>query len=121
MPDPVLLAIAAAVAAKSAEAMIEGGRNAAATLTRLVRERLRRDNREGVLDAAVARPDDEVRRARLAGVLAELAACDPSFGERLRECWAAASTGPGAVVNRFSGSAAGPVVQARDIRGDISF
>jgi hypothetical protein len=122
MPDPVLLAIASAVAAKGVEAVADGGRGAITALTRLVRDRLGRGARDrAALADAVAHPDDAQRCERLASVLADVASLDPAFGERLRATWAAVSTGSDGVVNQISGRVGGHVVQARDVRGDISF
>ena|SRR5688572_6668109 len=122
MPDPVLLAIAAAVAAKGTEAAVEGGRGMLKTLVRLIRERVGRGTSGQVaLDDAAAHPDDPRRHDALAAVLAEWVARDQEFGARLRECWAAVQVESGGVINRFTGTAAGPVIQARDIRGDITF
>ena len=47
MPDPVFLAIAAAVAAKGTEALVDGGRSAVTALVRLIRGRLRPGARDG--------------------------------------------------------------------------
>jgi hypothetical protein len=122
MPDPILLAVAGVVAAKGAEAAIAGGRDALAALTALVRRKLRA-TRQGsaALAAASADPDDPRQRERLATVLAELVATDPEFGLRLRQQWTAVNAEADGVANQFSGTAGGPVVQARDIHGDISF
>ena len=122
MPDPILLAVAGVVAARGAEAAIEGGKDALAALVALVRRKLRRTTPgSDALAAAAADPDDLRQRERLATVLAEVVATDPAFGLQLRQQWAAVKAETDGVVNRFSGTAGGPVVQARDIHGDISF
>ena len=122
MPDPILFAVAAAVAAKGAEAAIAGGRDAMAALVGLVRRKLS-GTAEGsaALAASAENPDDPWRRERLAAALADLAETDRAFGRDLRQHWAAAKAEADGVVNQFSGLAGGPVVQARDIHGDISF
>lgn len=124
MPDPVLLAIAAAVAAKSTEAVVDGGRGAVAALVRLVRSRF--GGSTAADDPVRAAAIDLARREELALALGRAVAADQDFGDRLRAAWAAASveinaTAAGHVTNTFSGAAAGPVVQARDIRGDVRF
>lgn len=123
MPDPVLLAIAAAVAAKGAEALVAGGKTAVAAVTRLLRARFGAGTDErAALDEAITHPDDTRRQQALAAVLGRAAADDPAFGDRLRGYGAAivAETNAG-VVNKVSGDVAGPVVQARDIHGNLSF
>lgn len=72
---------------------------------------------------------DDTERARdLAVVLARRADQDPAFAQALEawrrraEAWDGARTGAGDVHNQVSGGTFhGPVVQARDINGPLSF
>lgn len=140
MPDPVVLAIAAAVAAKGTEAIADGGRTAVAALVRLVRGRLRPADPHAAADAADAGadddlvpvvgegPDDPVRRERLAAALSRAIAEDPDFRVRLFGAWTAAAAELGVlnrpsgdITNQFSGTVTGGVIQARDIHGGVNF
>ncbi|MBF9129393.1 hypothetical protein I0C86_10465 [Plantactinospora sp. S1510] len=124
MQDQLVLAIATGLATKGGEALIAGGGGLLGQLYRLVRNRFRTEGRgEDTLDAAVANPD-ETNRADLAEALARLLAADPDLEERVQALWRDGAGEPsaetGGVINQFSGSA-DRVVQARDIRGDVSF
>jgi hypothetical protein len=113
MPEPVLLAVATAVASK-----------AGLDLYALVKRRLGRDPDAGaVLDAATADPGNDKLVAVLAERLAEVERTDPGFARDLRVAWTAFSaTAEGeAVVNQVSGTVTGNVVQARDIQGGVRF
>jgi hypothetical protein len=57
----------------------------------------------------------------LAAHLAAEEAEDPAFGEELRRTWQHVSASRGGVVNQVTGNVSGKVVQARDIKGGISF
>lgn len=123
MPDQIAVAFATALAAKGAEALFTGGRNAVGALVRIVRERFGADTREGaVLQAAMERPDDPDRRTELAATLTRVMADDPAFADTVRRYWRGSvdpAERPG-VVNTFTGNA-DKVVQAGDIRGDVNF
>ncbi|MBE1487235.1 hypothetical protein [Plantactinospora soyae] len=124
MQDQLVLAIATGLATKGGEALIAGGGGLLGQLYRLVRNRFRTEGRgEDTLDAAVANPD-ETNRANLAEALARLLAADPDLEDRVQALWrdgvGEPSAESGGVINQFSGSA-DRVVQARDIRGDVSF
>ncbi|MFI6009741.1 hypothetical protein ACIBAG_13110 [Streptomyces sp. NPDC051243] len=80
------------------------------------------------LTALAAAADDAARARELAGVLAERARQDPAFAQALEtwrgraEAWDAERTGAGDVHNEISGGTfQGPVVQARDINGPLTF
>ncbi|MFL6073003.1 MAG: hypothetical protein ACJ73S_06350 [Mycobacteriales bacterium] len=95
----------------------EAGQAAWAGLSSLVRRALGREP---------ARPpaDDEATAGELAAQLLELMRSDPEFAAALREWFAgAAHLGGGDVENVIQGGAQvqGPVVQARDIQGPITF
>ena len=125
MPDQLVLAVATALAAKGAEVLFSGGRDAVGALYRMVRSRFGEGTEESAaLEAAVVDPDDYDRQAVLADALARTMAVDPAFDAAVRAEWrsvqARLSVAPGDVTNEFSGTA-GKVVQARDISGDILF
>lgn len=123
--DQLAIMIATALATKGAEALTDAGRSAVGALVRLVRRRFGSGTREvEVLDGAVAHPDEAERVAALATVLARLMAADHLFRYQVEACWRAAAPElaavQGGVTNHFSGSA-DKVLQARDIRGDVTF
>jgi hypothetical protein len=121
MPDPVISSIAAVVAGKAAEAVMQGGMNACTALIRLVRERLSRDKEATTaLETATSMPGDTAAVAGLALVLERLVLADAGFGARLRELWPQAaaelSAHEGGVVNSATGSIGGHLMQARDVQ-----
>lgn len=107
-----LVSVAAGGAATAA------GQSAWTSLTALVRRALGRES-------AVS-PEDEDGVRALAARIAEAAAADPEFARQLRE-WAEPHRGllpdGGSVRNVIADGAhiTGPVVQARDIDGGITF
>jgi predicted phage gp36 major capsid-like protein len=130
MPDPILLAIAGALAGKAATALASGGRTALGRLYRLVAGKLSAKEQDTKLLEAVAertdvaRPEQEPEVGRLAEVLDRAGRDDPEFAGRLRELWTEARTeltaDRGGVINEVSGDVSGTVVQARDIHGGIN-
>lgn len=123
MPDPVMLAIAGAVAGKTAEAAFKGGRRALDGLITLVKNRFSREpSAQAALEAAQDAPDEHVER--LAGALSLVAASDPQFAQLLHSEWQRIqpdiNAGPGAVVNSISGRVDGNVTQIGTI-GKASF
>jgi hypothetical protein len=119
-PDPVISAVAAAVAGKAADAAMQGGKNACAALIRLIRERFGHGtDASAALKRAQENPEDEVAVAAVASALERLAAADTGFAVRLRELWAQASlelsATNGGVANSATGSVGGHLVQARDL------
>lgn len=130
MPDPILLAIAGALAGKATTALASGGRTALGRLYRLVADKLSVKERDTKLLEAVAertdvaRPDQEAEVGQLAEVLDRAGRDDPDFAGRLRELWTEARTeltaDRGGVINEVSGDVSGTVVQARDIHGGIN-
>lgn len=118
MPDPVMIAIASAIAGKTTEALTTGARNALDKLVALIRNRFSADHAaHEALTAGEPAP--------IAAHLERLAAQDPTFDQQLRTAWGQTATQlhaeHGGVVNEVSGNVAGNVVQARDITGGISF
>ncbi|MFY1671317.1 hypothetical protein ACN27G_15315 [Plantactinospora sp. WMMB334] len=125
--DPVMVAVASALAAKAAEGLSDGGRAAFSALARFVRHRLRGDpDSERALEAARAQPHDDECVRRLAAVLETAVARDRWFAEELNELWiqlrhrpvAGVDAGNG-MVNRAIGPVSGTLVQARDVQGGI--
>jgi hypothetical protein len=105
------VSIAAALGAKSATSLYE-----------LVKRRFAgRKDAEAALDAAGGTPPDSPEVTALATQLAAEETADPAFGKELRRTWQQVSATSGGVVNQISGDVSGRVVQARDIKGDISF
>jgi hypothetical protein len=123
IPDPVMSAVAAAVAGKAADAAMQGGKDACAALLRLVRERFGRGtDAANALETARNNPDDEAALAGIAAALEQLAADDAGFAAHLRELWAQATVEltatEGGVANSVTGSAGGHLMQARDLHVD---
>jgi len=106
MPEPVLISLAAALAARS----VTG-------LYKLVKEKFSGDpEAAAVLEAAEGAAEDSPEVRELATRLSAAEDEDPGFAERLRREW---DQSPG-VVNTISGTVSGKVVQARDVHGNIS-
>jgi hypothetical protein len=119
------MTIAAALAARGADALVGGGQSAFQALVRLLRGRFaRHPDAAAALEAAEENSNDESAVTALAEAIQSEAADDPAFAEHLRRLWAEASihstASDGGVVNNLSGTAE-KAVQARDIRGDVNF
>jgi hypothetical protein len=116
VPDAVLVEIAAALAAKATESLYD-----------FVKDRFRgREQALAVLEAADGTAPESPQVLALADELQTAADYDPAFAEQLRAQWAAiqsgaTAAGSGAVANSISGTVHGPVIQARDINGGITF
>jgi hypothetical protein len=125
MADPIMVTAATALVAWTTSELAAGGKSAVAGLVRFLRERLRRVPGSGeVLEGALV-DSSPAGAERLAEVLEREAARDPAFGAEFRARWAqveaAVTATDGGVANSVSGDIHGPVVQARDIHGGISF
>ena len=107
VPEPILVSIAAALAAKSATSLYD-----------LVKRRFA-GRWEATAALEAARGADE--EADLAAHLAAAEAQEPAFGVELRQTWQRVNADRGGVVNQITGNVSGKVVQARDIHGDIKF
>jgi len=109
MPEPVLIAIAAALAGKSVGNLYD-----------LVRKKFAdRKQAAAALEAAKGTAPDSPEVRTLADELAAVEAEDPAFADQLRTTWQASE---GAVINTMSGNTqGGAVIQARDIQGGITF
>lgn len=111
MTDPILVDIAAALAARSATSLYD-----------LVRSAFARGGRDAsALEAAIGAEPDSARVVHLAEELERAADDDPDFAASLRAEWDAARTRRTTVANTLHGSVSGTVIQAGDIRGNISF
>jgi 2-polyprenyl-6-methoxyphenol hydroxylase-like FAD-dependent oxidoreductase len=121
MPDPIFTSIATAVAAKSAEVAVQGGKDACAALIRLIRERFRHDKDAAeALESAQRSHDDKAAVAGLAQALERLVSADADFASRVRDLWprvaAELSASKGGVVNSATGFVGGHLMQARDVQ-----
>ena len=118
MTDPVTLAIATAIAGKTAESLTDQAKDCLTALVRRIREKfLDQPAARAALEAA----RDEKGSAELARALDLACERDPEFGAQIRELWEqirAVAAGDNAVVNVFSGRA-DKVVQLRDVHGDV--
>jgi hypothetical protein len=111
MPEPILVAIAAALAGKSVGGLYD-----------LVKRKFAdRKQAAATLEAAQGAAPDSPEVHALSEQLAEAANADPEFATVLRASWAQISASTGGVVNEASGTFHGNVVQARDIHGGITF
>jgi hypothetical protein len=111
MPEPILVSIAAALAAKSATSLYE-----------LVKRKFTgRKEATAALEAAENAAPDSPPVATLAAHLAAAESEDPAFSVELRHTWQQVSADHGGVVNHITGNVSGKVVQARDIEGGVSF
>lgn len=127
MADPVMVAVAEALAGKAADMVAAGGRAAWDALVRLVRRRATDSPDAGrALTAAETVPhtaagDGDVVRA-LAEALEALADTDAAFDRELRRLWEQAggiAADRGGVVNQNTGTVYGAVIQTGQIHGDI--
>lgn len=115
MPDPVLVSVAAALASKAVSAVYD-----------LVKKKFAgKQEATAVLEAAVGAPSDSPEVRALSEELAHAESLDPEFSTELRAMWRDVAVEQhaerGGVVNQISGDVSGKVVQARDIKGGISF
>ncbi|WP_410583860.1 hypothetical protein [Amycolatopsis sp. lyj-108] len=115
MPEPVLISIAAALAARGV-----------VSLYSLVKDKFAHSPEAiSVLEAAEGAAEDASEILDLAAVIEGVEGEDPEFRDRLREEWTRVSVkqhaDAGGVNNLVNGQVTGKVVQARDIHGNISF
>lgn len=105
MTDPVTLAIATAVAGKTAESLTDQAKDCLTALVRRIREKFR--------------DLPEKSAPELATALELACAQDQEFGAQIRALWEQVrAAGAGDNVNVFSGRA-DKVVQLRDVHGDV--
>ncbi|ADD45260.1 hypothetical protein [Stackebrandtia nassauensis] len=115
MPDPIMMAIAGAVAGKTAEVAFKGGRKAYDAVVALVKRRFAKEPlAQTALEAAES--DPEANTERLAAALELVAAADPEFDRELRQAGQALiAAAPGATVNINSGTVGHDSYQAQTI------
>jgi hypothetical protein len=125
--DPTTTAIAAAVATQAVSGLSEAGKAALKAVVRLIRRKLSTDEESAsALAQAQAEPADDARVRGLAAALHRAIEDDQRFAEELYGRWQDLQqcmlvAGQDHVVNTVSGDIRGNLVQARDIRGGISF
>lgn len=124
MGQDLALAVVNVLAAKGAETLAVGARDAVAAVVRAVRRRFQQDAQAAdQVERLMAHPDDAAAREAVMAALAAVMAADPVFVAQVRRLLPQMDSlvvGQNAVVNEVSGSA-DRVVQARDIHGDITF
>jgi hypothetical protein len=93
------------------------------SLTHLVRRRRDEQPRlTAAMEAVASRPADQAAVAALAAALEEAARADPGFAGQLRDWYAPAARAVSrTVVNSNSGTVTGPLIQAGEIHGGITF
>jgi hypothetical protein len=111
VPEPVLIAIAAALAGKAAGNLYDMVKKKFAT----------RREAAAALEAAAGAAPNSPEVQHLAQELANAEATDPDFATALRATWQTISADNGAIVNNLSGTVSGNAVLARDIEGGITF
>lgn len=111
MPEPVLVAIAAALAGKSVGNLYD-----------LVKKKFAHHKpAAAALDAAQGTEPNSPEVHTLSEHLAHAATTDPDFAATLQATWTQLSPTTGAVANHASGTIHGNLVQARDIQGGVTF
>ncbi|ASW54416.1 hypothetical protein [Plantactinospora sp. KBS50] len=123
--DPLLLTAASTLVAWTTTELAQGGRTAVTALVDFLRDRFRPDPQaRKAVEAVLQQPSPDTARL-LAEELHRETLRDPAFGAefvaRWRQANAAIEASTGGVVNSISGEVRGPVVQARDIHGGVSF
>ncbi|MFY1650701.1 hypothetical protein ACN27J_07375 [Solwaraspora sp. WMMB762] len=127
MDDPVLTAVATALATGVVAEVTAGGKAAFTALVRLVRRKATEQPATGTALAAAQRaPSDDQRIAQLSAALTAAALNDRVFAAELHRLWGevrAARTvdDHSRASNTISGPVCGPAVQARDIHGGVHF
>jgi hypothetical protein len=121
MADPFAMTIATSVAAKIADNLTEGARQAVLAIVRKIRDRVRSRPGEpaeaATLDAAIT-TGDEPAAAALARLLEALFAADPRFREEIYALWDSGRPDD-SVTNVFQGQA-DKVIMMRDVHGDLT-
>ncbi|BCL16053.1 hypothetical protein [Micromonospora sagamiensis] len=123
--DPLMATAATTLAAWTTTELAQGGRLAVSALIDFLRDRFRREpEAREAIEGVLQQPSPDAAR-RLTEVLDREALRDPAFRTEFQARWeradAAVAAGPGSVANSVSGDVSGPVVQARDVHGGISF
>ncbi len=111
MPEPILVSIAAALAAKSMTSLYD-----------LVKRKFAgHEEATKALEAASGAAPGSPEVAAVAGHLETASGEDPGFAAELRNTWQQVTAERGGVVNQVHGTVTGKVVQARDIEGGVTF
>jgi hypothetical protein len=115
MSDPILVSIAAALAGKGATGLYD-----------LVKKKFAGSSQATkALEDAEGSPADSPEVHALSAELARAASADPQFATDLRAIWGHVSAQQHAdndgVVNAITGTVGGNALQARDIKGGVSF
>ncbi|GAA4550413.1 hypothetical protein [Amycolatopsis samaneae] len=113
MPEPILMAVATALATKAATGLVD-----------LVKKKFSGDKKAvAALEAADADKPETV--TALAERLEAAESADKEFAEELRAEWERVNVQQhaesGGVTNQVSGNVSGKVLQAGDIHGNVSF
>jgi hypothetical protein len=119
MTDPVTLAIASAIAGKTAEALTEQAKQTVQAIVHRIREKLNGHAVElATLEAA---QQDAAHIPELAAVLSRTFAEDPDFSRGICTLWnnVTITATQGNVTNVFDGTA-DKIIQMRDVHGDIT-
>lgn len=122
MADPLAASVVSALIAGTSAAVSDGTRALLTKLAAVLRDRFRRKPSDvGVLEAAIAKPDDPVARKRLVALLEQHLRDDAEFAEALRRIWDESHAArPDEITNVVTGTVYGSVIQARDISGGIT-
>lgn len=122
MTDPIAASVVSALITGTSAAVSDGTRSLLTKLAALLRDRFRRKPSEvGVLEAAIAKPDDPAARQRLVALLEKHLRDDAEFAEALRRIWAERHAARSdEITNVVTGTVYGSVVQARDVSGGIT-
>lgn len=111
MADPVMLAVATAVAGKAAETLTERAGATAAAIVHRIKAKF--SGQPAALATLEAAQQDPARAGELATLLDAAAAQDPDFASEIHALW------QGDILqNNFHGKAK-TVVQLRDVHGDL--
>jgi DNA helicase IV len=121
MADPFAVTIATSVAAKIADNLTEGARQAVVEIVRKIRDKVRSRSSEpaeaATLDAAIT-SGDEPAAAALARLLEALFAADRRFREEIYALWDSGRPDD-SVTDVFQGQA-DKVIMVRDVHGDLT-
>lgn len=123
--DQLMATAATTLVAWTTTEIAQGGRLAVSALIDFLRDRFRRAPEDrAVIEGVLHEPSPDAVRS-LAELLDREALRDPAFAAEFRARWertdAAVLAGANGVANSISGDVSGPVVQARDIHGGVSF
>lgn len=123
--DPLLLAAATTLVTWTTTELAQDGRVAVSAMIGFLRDRFRREpEARNVIDTVLHQPSPDAARL-LAELLHRETLRDAAFGAEFHVRWEQASKAVaaslGVVANSISGDVTGPVVQARDVHGGISF